>query len=199
MNKSIPTPGVPHSLSEVINLATQYASTCMRTEGTVVPTCMIVNDRSILLYREPDIYTDGSDEIKEYFAHVAGLLAVVQKARFVAMIIEAWVTTGENAGDVRPSEDPDRRECVFINIESYGKQGSKTLAIRRDAAGAFFGLTPFYATIGMPEMDAATIEAKGNFAGLLPAKPSSARDREEAKRQLAALGVDPSQCVGPMV
>ncbi len=199
MNKSIPTPGVPHSLSEVINLATQYAATCMRTEGTVVPTCMIVNDRSILLYREPDIYTDGSDEIKEYFTRVAGLLAVVQKARFMAVIIEAWMTIGDDAVAVRPSEDPDRREGVFINVESHAKQGSKTLAIKRDAAGTFLGFEPFFSAIGMSEMDAATIEAKGNFAGLLPAKPSSAKDREEAKRQLAALGVDPSQYVGRMV
>jgi hypothetical protein len=193
MNKSIPTPGIPNNLSEVFNLSTQYASSCMCAEGAVVPTCIIVNDRTILLYREPDVCTDGSDEIKEYFTTVASLLAVVQKARFVAVIVEAWIGLEEV---VRSSEDPNRRECVFINAESHAKKGSKALAIKRDAAGIFFGLTPFFATIGMPEMDAEEIEAKGNFSGLMPVKPSTARDREEAKRQLAALGVDPSQYIG---
>jgi hypothetical protein len=179
-NKTNPT---SHNISEsqLLEVAQGYAMGEMRMKGQVLPTCFFLANNEIIIYRSTG-FAGVVD--KEDFIALSRLIAMAYNATAVALVVEAW-TAGPDKGHPdswpRPSEAPDRRECLVVNVEGRASTAWLMLLIKRDEGGAFIGVER--------ELIPKNAEMCGRFVGVLQPKPTNKSARRTVKRLLRELGV----------
>jgi len=166
-------------IDKILKHAVFYAKSEMQAAGHLLPTCFLLTKNGPMGVRVENAF--GEKE-KDYFANLIRLLAIAHNASAIAFVSEAWNSKHDpNNPYIRPSESPDRIECVSILVESRSENRIGLLAIRRDSEGKFICLDPF----DLPGYD----KIKGRFTQLMPSRPLSKMERKLAKRKLRMMGV----------
>ena len=171
-------------LDDIINGAIRAAKYAMRNQGRVSPTCLLHTSVGLIAYC-PE--TMGNEQAKDDFAKTARVIGVAYHATAIVMILESWIVLPKPGKEldpsIRPSESPDREECVFIVAENMTETRKVMLMIRRDWNGVFL----CFERVDIPSI----VEGVGRFAKMMPPKPPTEKDRETCRQLLKILGVSP--------
>jgi hypothetical protein len=130
-----------------------------------------------------------TDHDKDLFLAVCRLMAETYRAKCVILITDTWFSLKTDMS-VAPSADPDRRSAISVYVQTPWGATAKLFASVPDADGKT-KLVPFFATVGMPEMDEDGVTAGGRFADIIPTKRPNRARREMARRALDGIGFKP--------
>ncbi len=164
-------------LREMISLAAASAEFSMKNLGRFPATYFARTPKHISVISQPHLPDDNA---KDDLARVIRLACVAQAATAGVFAAEAFmVRGGPEVLDLRPSESPRRKECVYLVGETVsGHQLVRLLPIIRGEGGHFMAFES--------AEDVPVEEVIGRFARLLsPTKLSEAECRL-ARRSLLA-------------
>lgn len=136
------------NLDDMVRLATEQAQRILiGSKDELVPMWLILTgDGNIEI-----IGTVWHGDQEKYLAveHMRGVMREKQCIAY-SLLVEAWFTTvskeqGESGDYVRPSESPDRKECVCaMAANHWGQHKYKQLEIIRDRKGRCKELRPIH-------------------------------------------------------
>lgn len=169
-------------LDNLITFAEGHAARAIKIFGEVLPTIMVrLTDGSTHAFAM--LFKNDSD--KRTFVTISRLIGIAHDVSCMVSICESWMTMlkpGETPTmAARPSESPDRKECVTLQGETYERHTMKLLPITRTGAGEFFG----FGQVMGPDFD----RIQGRFVGMLPPKRPTWDTRRKALAQLTAMGI----------
>lgn len=186
-----PPPTKHETLDDLLARAEHYANFAMRNIGHLPPALFLIADNGLEMVLADNLRDESA---KNDFALQARLTAIAHGATAVVMALEAWATFAKPDQPLDlstpPSEAFDRREYVVLMGESRAGCQQRMLPILRTDAGGFFGF-------GETETQPAD-QLSGRFAGILPPKVPSAKDRAMAQAllDLKAAGKQPDTGLG---
>lgn len=172
-----PPPLKHETLDDLFARAEHYANFAMRNMGQLPPALFLIGERGLEMLLAENLKDETA---KDDFALQSRLTAIAHGATAVVMALEAWATFAKPDQPLDlttpPSEAFDRREFVVLMGESRAGGQQRMLPIIRTDAGGFFGF-------GETETQPAD-QLSGRFAGILPPKVPSAKDRLMAQALL---------------
>ena len=133
------------SFEEVISLAIDI----MFKDGNHVPTVFMETSNSIVVGRIPDMPPTHGErvELMHFLGQTSAESGKVDQLHQVFMVSEGWMSEpSENKpSDIRPSQDPDRKEVLIISGIHVKEQKKRleVLEILRDSNQQVIGLKEF--------------------------------------------------------
>jgi hypothetical protein len=171
-------------LDSLLDLAQEHAEDAMRENGALLPSIFAASPGGLFLLGSKPVNEEL--ENKE-FATDARLICTAEPITAVVVAVHAWVI-GTKMGErvppgMRPSESPQRKECVILSGEAIGACYRHRMApVLRDSSGRFSGL----GSAIVPASEA----PEAPFARLLPEAPPTPQVRAFASFLLKAREVN---------
>ena len=120
------------SLDNLFLFAAETADAKFEKHGRVPSMFWCVGEQEI---KSVGAWNLGTKEQEERFEKCCRLLCVAEAARATVSMAELWVVLTAPAEGVRPSQHPQRQECVAIKAELPGLRASCLYSILRDQGG----------------------------------------------------------------
>jgi hypothetical protein len=175
-----------HPRSELDQLMAEvgsYAERELRNQGRLATALIIASLEGPLVMKAGNMETEAA---KDEFAAIARLFCVAHGASMAVLVFEAWIVAAKEGQpldlSVRPSQSPERQECLVICGESMGGMAKQTvLPMLRTETSEFNG---FGDALPLPPSP-----PEGRFARLLPMRAPRKGERKLAQSLLKSRGV----------